>query len=349
MDSNSTNLTNTSALSKTINLVHLKSTIWYFQVIFLVFTIFAAVLGNVLVLLATYLDKRLHNANKYFVACLAVSDLLVAMFSVTIRLHQYLQPIHPLTLQFCRFWIWVDIFSEAASITSVTIISIDRYYKVSRPFRYKANMSTHRARRIIAFIWIYSATLGVLGLFPYEGNKGVHITSTNKCRNENRTFYTLGALLGFFIPIIILVILCIFIYRIVQVHSRRRLTSQGNVDEEVARIHQKQTHSNGRSLKTLTLIVVTFIICWGPFFILFLVHQYNPHLLASLGDTGFTILHSICFCFLPYSNSFLNPVIYAFFDQTFNVAIKEMLLRLCRRSKRRPSYRTTSIRLSLKQ
>ena len=36
--------------------------------------------GNTLVLLATWRDRSLHQPNKYFVACLAVADLLVGNF-----------------------------------------------------------------------------------------------------------------------------------------------------------------------------------------------------------------------------------------------------------------------------
>ena len=330
---------------KAEDIVRLESIILRFQIVFLSFTIFAALVGNLLVLVATYLDRRLHNANKYFVASLAVSDLFVAMLSVTIRLHFYLNLNKPLTLAFCRFWIWVDIFGEAASITTLTMISIDRYYKVSKPFRYKANMTTHRAYRIIALIWIYSAVIAILSLVPYAGNKGVQIIS-NKCQNENRTFYTFAALLGFFIPVAILIVLCTLIFRIVQIHRRKRLPSQ-ECNDDTARIHQRrQTHSNRRSLLTLTLIVLTFIICWGPFFVLFVIFQYSPALLGAMGQYGFLILHNICFGVLPYCNSFLNPIIYAFFDKTFNAAIKNMLLRFTRGSKRYSSCRSSTVRVT---
>ena len=66
---------------KAQDIVRLESILLRFQIVFLFFTIFAALVGNLLVLVATYLDRRLHNANKYFVASLAVSDLLVAMFA----------------------------------------------------------------------------------------------------------------------------------------------------------------------------------------------------------------------------------------------------------------------------
>ena len=344
MNSNLTNQTNATVPREAEDIAHLKKILWFFQVVFLFFVIFAALAGNLLVLAATYLDRRLHNANKYFVATLAVSDLLVAMFSVTMRLHLFFNE-KETTIVFCHFWIWVDIFTEAASITTLTIICIDRYYKVSRPFRYKSNVTTHRACRIIAFIWIYSAALGVLGLVPYPGNKGVHIT-TKECQNENRTFYTLAALLGFFIPVAILMILCTLIFRIVQVHSRNRLPSQES-NEDGARIHQrKQTHSNRRSLLTLTLIVLTFIICWGPFFILFVIVQYNPALLTSMSQYIYIILSTISFGVLPFCNSFLNPIIYAFFDKTFNAAIKTMLLRLCKGSKNYPVHRSSTARVT---
>ena len=345
MQSNLTNHTNGTVLSKPEDILRLESIITRFQVVFFFFTIFAALAGNLLVLGATYLDRRLHNANKYFVASLAVSDLLVAMFSVTIRLHLYLNQNKPLglTLAFCRFWIWVDIFTEASSITTLTMISIDRYYKVSRPFRYKTNMTTHRACRIIAFIWIYSAILGVLSLVPYGADKGVHITEKH-CLNENRTFYTFAALLGFFIPVAILIILCALIFRIVQQHGRKRLPSQ-ECNDDSARIHQsRQKHSNRRSLLTLTLIVLTFIICWGPFFVVFIIVQYNPALLGTIDLYSQLILNSICFEVLPYCNSFLNPVIYAFFDKTFNVAIKDMLL--SKGSRRHCVYRASTVRTS---
>ena len=343
MQSNLTNPTNGTVLSKPEDIRQLEIFITRFQVVFFFVTIFAALVGNLLVLGATYLDRRLHNANKYFVASLAVSDLLVAMFSVSIRLHLYLNLNKPFTLAFCRFWIWVDIFTEASSITTLTMISIDRYYKVSRPFRYKTNMTTHRACRIIAFIWIYSAILGVLSLLPYGKDKGVHI-SANKCLNENRTFYTFAALLGFFLPVAILIILCALIFRIVQQHSRNRLPSQ-ECNDDSARIHQsRQRHSNRRSLLTLTLIVLTFIICWGPFFVLFVIFQYNPALLGAISLYSSLILNMICYEVLPYCNSFLNPVIYAFFDKTFNVAIKDMLLRFGKGSKRHSVYRSSTIR-----
>ena len=303
-------------------------------VYFYFFTILAAVIMNSVVLLAMYFDKRLHNANKYLVACLAVSDLLVAMFSVTIRLHQYLQPDVPLTIHSCRFWIWVDIFTETASITTLTIISIDRYFKVAKPFQYKTVMSTKKSGFIIIFLWVYSGVISLLGFVPYKDYKGIHLTTENKCVNDNKAFYTLAALLGFFIPVIILIIMCALMFRIVKRFHRRRSTRHQDIalnSTMIPRVHNaganKRTNSSRRTVGIFSLVVLTFIICWGPFFSLFLIFQYSPRLL-SVHKKGYKILSMICFNILPYTNSFLNPIIYAYFDKSFNVAIRDLLRRI---------------------
>ncbi|CAB4036242.1 Dopamine receptor 2, partial [Paramuricea clavata] len=44
--------------------------------ILIIFAI-CTILGNTLVLVATWRERSLHEPNKYFIACLAVADLLV--------------------------------------------------------------------------------------------------------------------------------------------------------------------------------------------------------------------------------------------------------------------------------
>lgn len=317
------------------------------------FTIIASVTMNSIVLMAVHLEKTLHNANKYFVACLALSDFMVAAFSVTIRLHQYMRPDVPLSIHACRFWIWVDIFTELASITTLTIISVDRYFKVSKPLKYKTMMSTTKCKTIIMFLWLYSVVIAFLGLIPYGDSKGVHITKIGSCINDNKAFYTLATFIGFFIPVFILIVMCSLMFRIVKKFQRSRSTRNQDPNLESPfrqiRVHatgkNKVTNSNRRTVGILSLVVGAFIVCWGPFFILFMISQYNIELLNS-NKKGFQILQIVCFNILPYTNSFLNPIIYAYFDKSFNVAIKNILLRLTGKNARSSASVATSHLLS---
>ena len=46
------------------------------------------IIGNTLVLLATWIERSLHQPNKYFIACLAVADFLVGIFIGPVQVYK---------------------------------------------------------------------------------------------------------------------------------------------------------------------------------------------------------------------------------------------------------------------
>ncbi|KAM9841105.1 5-hydroxytryptamine receptor 1A-beta [Aulostomus maculatus] len=74
-----------------------------------------------------------------------------------------------------------------------------------------------------------------------------------------------------------------------------------------------------KTVKTLGIIMGTFILCWLPFFIVALVMPfckescYMPSWLESV------------ISWLGYSNSLLNPIIYAYFNKDFQGAFKKII------------------------
>ncbi|XP_004703638.1 5-hydroxytryptamine receptor 1A [Echinops telfairi] len=81
-----------------------------------------------------------------------------------------------------------------------------------------------------------------------------------------------------------------------------------------------------KTVKTLGIIMGTFILCWLPFFIVALVLPFcenSCHMPTLLG----AIIN-----WLGYSNSLLNPVIYAYFNKDFQNAFKKIIkCKFCRR------------------
>ncbi|KAG8456569.1 hypothetical protein GDO86_002376 [Hymenochirus boettgeri] len=73
-----------------------------------------------------------------------------------------------------------------------------------------------------------------------------------------------------------------------------------------------------KTVKTLGIIMGTFMFCWLPFFIAALVLPFcetchMPHLLYDIIN------------WLGYSNSLLNPIIYAYFNKEFQSAFKKII------------------------
>ncbi|XP_015249553.1 PREDICTED: 5-hydroxytryptamine receptor 1A-beta [Cyprinodon variegatus] len=118
---------------------------------------------------------------------------------------------------------------------------------------------------------------------------------------------------------------------IIEVHSSSRghlpLPNTPNSAPVFESRHEKATEAKRKialarerkTVKTLGIIMGTFILCWLPFFIVALVMPfcrdscYMPGWLEAVIN------------WLGYSNSLLNPIIYAYFNKDFQSAFKKII------------------------
>jgi len=74
-----------------------------------------------------------------------------------------------------------------------------------------------------------------------------------------------------------------------------------------------------KTVKTLGIIMGTFIVCWLPFFIVALVLPFCAEG-CFMPDGLMAVIN-----WLGYSNSLLNPIIYAYFNKDFQSAFKKIM------------------------
>ena len=78
-------------------------------IILYIFISILIVMGNILVLLVTWRERSLDQPNKYFIACLAVADLLVGMFIGQVKVYRlnldYKSRLVDISTHFCRFMV----------------------------------------------------------------------------------------------------------------------------------------------------------------------------------------------------------------------------------------------------
>ena len=92
--------------------------------------------GNILVILAVALEKRLQYATNYFLMSLAIADLLVGLFVMPIALLTIMfEAIWPLPLALCPAWLFLDVLFSTASIMHLCAISLDRYIAIKKPIQ----------------------------------------------------------------------------------------------------------------------------------------------------------------------------------------------------------------------
>ncbi|EDO49367.1 predicted protein, partial [Nematostella vectensis] len=284
----------------------------------------STVAGNSLVCLAICLDHRLRNSTNWFIASLAVADLLYGLIGLPFRIVQT-SGTRVFTLNECFLWIWADMVCAAASIANLAVISVDRYLKITKPFQYHIRMTHKRALLAVVAVWIYSAILASLSIMPWPGAKGVHLFEQS-CTNLNQVFYTVANIVAFILPLLILVLNYVMVYveALKQFRKMKILTVATQCKEEKRK--QRSVIRDFKATKTLAVVLGTFTICWCPFFILFTVTQYRPLVLFSLPPGWREFVFYMTYCVLPNLNSACNPFIYAYFNSEFRRAFRKILL-----------------------
>ncbi|XP_037832275.1 5-hydroxytryptamine (serotonin) receptor 2C, G protein-coupled-like 1 [Kryptolebias marmoratus] len=162
--------------------------------------------GNILVILAVSLEKKLQNATNFFLRSLAVADMLVGILVMPISLINILYDYAwPLPGALCPIWIYLDVLFSTASIMHLCAISLDRYVAIRNPIEHSRFNSRTKAMMKIAAVWTIS--IGVSMPIPVIGlhNEDKVFVNGSCALNEER-FMLIGSFVAFFIPLVIMVV-----------------------------------------------------------------------------------------------------------------------------------------------
>ncbi|CAM9464762.1 unnamed protein product [Lampetra planeri] len=314
-----------------------------------------AIAGNVLVILSVFCNRHLRTVTNYFIANLALADLLLSTtvlpFSAALEVMGYWAFGRP----FCDVWAAVDVLCCSASIMSLCVISVDRYVGVGYPLRYPAIMTERRALFVLVSVWVLSI---VISVGPLLGWKEPPPDDETICSITEEPGYALfSSMLSFYIPMCVI----LGMYCKVYTAAKRQTESlkagvkraRANMREVTLRIHRgrddgsaKEPHHLRGSLsvrilkfsrekkaaKTVGIVVGVFVLCWFPFFLVLPLGSYFPE--CKPDDTVFKIIF-----WLGYLNSGVNPLIYPCSSQEFKRAFLNVLRCRCRQKHHRPAWR----------
>ncbi|KAJ8348776.1 hypothetical protein SKAU_G00273650 [Synaphobranchus kaupii] len=162
--------------------------------------------GNILVILAVSLEKKLQNATNFFLRSLAVADILVGILVMPISLINILYDYAwPLPNALCPIWIYLDVLFSTASIMHLCAISLDRYVAIRNPIEHSRFNSRTKAMMKIAAVWtisiVISMPIPVIGLLNEE-----KVFVNGSCVLNEERFMLVGSFVAFFIPLIIMVV-----------------------------------------------------------------------------------------------------------------------------------------------
>ncbi|XP_010640233.1 D(1B) dopamine receptor, partial [Fukomys damarensis] len=303
-----------------------------------------------------------------FIVSLALSDLFVALLVMPWKAVAEVAGYWPFGA-FCDIWVAFDIMCSTASILNLCVISVDRYWAISRPFRYERKMTQRVALVMVGLAWTLSILISFVpvqlnwhreasdpdggGDLPSDPANGTAweapgepvATAVNCDSSLNRAYAISSSLISFYIPVAVMIVTYTRIYRIAQEQIRRiasleraaehAQSCRSRVGSEPDASLRSSIRKETKVLKTLSVIMGVFVCCWLPFFVLNCMAPFchgDPEDLGAgfpcVSETTFDV-----FVWFGWTNSSLNPVIYAF-NADFRKVFAQLLgcSHLCRRT-----------------
>ena len=171
--------------------------------------------------------------------------------------------------------------------------------------------------------------------------------------NYAKIFYSVFFMFGLVIPLVIIIILyTIMVVRLLKLGGtmkgkksgkQLRECKDGVVSEARRKSNCENMRAKRRVMKLIIVVVVVFVVCWAPIHIVFLLQFF---VLQDIGD-NFICIRVFCNC-LAYMNSCINPLLYAFFSESFRQNFKNLCsiicFKICRKSERKSALSGTELK-----
>lgn len=172
----------------------------------LLMVIIITIVGNVLVCLAVFLVKKLRRPCNYLLVSLAVSDLCVAILVMPMALLYEILGRWSFGNFMCDLWVSFDVLSCTASILNLCMISVDRYYAITKPLEYGVKRTPKRMILCVSLVWLGAACISLPPLLII-GNEHEVIEGVPHCVVCQNFGYQIYATLGsFYIPLTVMII-----------------------------------------------------------------------------------------------------------------------------------------------
>ncbi|NXY43891.1 OPRK protein, partial [Ceuthmochares aereus] len=253
---------------------------------------------------------KMKTATNIYIFNLAMADALVTT-TMPFQSTEYLMNSWPFGDVLCKIVISIDYYNMFTSIFTLTMMSVDRYIAVCHPVKALDFRTPLKAKIINICIWLLSSSVGISaivlgGTKDREGNTECSLQFPDRDYVWWDIFMKICVFVFAFVIPVLIIVVC-YTLMILRLKSVRLLSGSREKDRNLRRI-----------TRLVLVVVAVFIICWTPIHIFVLVE--------ALGDVSHSTaaISSYYFCIaLGYTNSSLNPILYAFLDENFKRCFKD--------------------------
>ena len=276
------------------------------------FIAFFGVLGNSIVIAIVRKTPSMHTTTNYLLMNLAVADLLSLLFCPGF----YDFALHNVKLEqtigdfVCKVFAGNAVLSVTVleSIFTLTVVAVERYFSLVKPFNTSAKLKKENVGYAIAATWILASLVCFPGFLSNNYDEHAAKYPCNRPWTLNKLVpfkktYIIAFCFSCMITPTFVILYCYFSI-LYGVHFKKNICR--DIPGEVAAEEQ----SKKRLIKLLVSLAVAFVVCCSPFAGFFLYVGFIPQ---STLNRNYNTLHLVhrWVRFLLILNSFINPLLYA--------------------------------------
>eukprot|EP00095_Tigriopus_kingsejongensis_P000724 maker-scaffold338_size202645-snap-gene-1.15 protein:Tk00724 transcript:maker-scaffold338_size202645-snap-gene-1.15-mRNA-1 annotation:"allatostatin a receptor" len=270
--------------------------------------------GNLLVVLVVVFNKQMRNTTNLLILNLAVADLLFVVFCVPFTATGYAFPhSFPFGDVWCKLVQFLICQTAYVGIYTLVFMSLDRFLAVVYPIESMTWRTETNCKVIIALTWVITVMSCVPLIFAHgEITEGATNTYCMFLDNQTIPFLPIGYRwswftfqISFFVTAYLLPLLLICGLYSVMLHRLWNQAPGGRASAESIR-------NKKRVIKMVLVVVIIFALSWLPIHIILIMRGMKLY-----PNTPLTVTTQIISHILAYSNSCVNPILYAWLSEPF--------------------------------
>ncbi|XP_055606216.1 allatostatin-A receptor isoform X2 [Uranotaenia lowii] len=246
---------------------------------------------------------------------LAAADLLFVIFCVPFTATDYILSEWPFGILWCKFVQYMIVVTAHASAYTLVLMSLDRFLAVVHPITSMSVRTEKNAIIAITVTWFVILTTAIPvaishGILRYP-SKGEDYTACLFLHTEG---YSLIAFhVSFFLSSYIVPLTLISMLYVGMLARLWKGAPGGRVSDESRRGKRRVT-------RMVVVVVLAFAVCWCPIQMILVLKSLNRYEVTHV-----SIIVQIVAHVLAYTNSCINPVLYAFLSDNFRKAFRKVV------------------------
>lgn len=280
-----------------------------------------ALIGNALVFAVAYRNRRRHTITDILIVALSLTDLLVAATVMPLSAGALITGVWLYNRSVCLLQGFCVITFATASLNTLSVIAVNRYFCVVRPNDYRNVFSMKKTLGYLGIVWLVACSFSISPLvfgrddYAFQPGKVLCVYPF-----EINVAYTV-CLDVLFIGLPTMAISFCYWRVFSTVRGRNRILTEGS-DELETRANRNVQDAN--ITKTLVVVLVGFVCCWLPVLVIDTIDVV----------TGALILPRQLYLFytlMVFLSSTINPFIYALVNKRFRKEYWKILQLICNR------------------